>query len=65
MGSLTLPSSGSIYLDLSRIEPSWNRCGCKAQAGQFEIVSSELVLLETLVKPLMGVSWHCIKVSDI
>ncbi len=30
------------------LEPMWRL----AQVGQFEIVSSELVLLETLVKPL-------------
>jgi predicted nucleic acid-binding protein len=62
MGTLTLPSTGPIYLDASgfiysveRIEPystllapMWRQ----AQAGQFIIVSSELVVLETLVKPL-------------
>ncbi len=62
MGSLTLPSSGPIYLDTNGfiysveriepyrtlLEPMW----LQAQAAQFEIVSSELVLLETLVKPL-------------
>jgi len=62
MGSLTLPSSGPIYLDANGfiysveriepyralLEPMWRL----AQVGQFEIVSSELVLLETLVRPL-------------
>lgn len=62
MGSLTLPSAGPVYLDangfiysVERIEPHralldpmWQL----AQAGQFEVVSSELVILETLVKPL-------------
>ncbi len=62
MGSLTLPPSGPIYLDANGfiysveridpyhtlLEPMWRL----AQAGQFEIVSSELVILETLVKPL-------------
>jgi predicted nucleic acid-binding protein len=62
MGSLTLPSAGPIYLDANgfiysveriepyrtMLEPLWRL----AQAGQFEIVSSELVILETLVKPL-------------
>ena len=62
MGSLTLPSSGPIYLDANGfiysveriepyralLEPMWRL----APVGQFEIVSSELVLLETLVKPL-------------
>lgn len=62
MEPLTLPSAGPIYLDTNGfiysveriepyrtlLEPMWSH----AQAGQFEIVSSELVLLETLVKPL-------------
>jgi len=62
MGSLTLPPSGPIYLDANGfiysveriephrtlLEPMWRL----AQAGQFEIVSSELVILETLAKPL-------------
>ncbi|MDA0738394.1 MAG: type II toxin-antitoxin system VapC family toxin [Nitrospirae bacterium] len=62
MGSLTLPDSGSIYLDapafiysLEHIEPYCSLLGSvwlASQANQFEIVSSELVLLETLVKPL-------------
>ncbi len=62
MGSLTLPSSGPVYLDAkgfiysveriepyrALLEPLWLR----AQAGQFEVICSELVILETLVKPL-------------
>jgi hypothetical protein len=62
MGSLTLPPSGPMYLDANGfiysveriepyrtlLEPMWQL----AQAGQFEVVSSELVILETLVKPL-------------
>jgi predicted nucleic acid-binding protein len=62
MGTLTLPATGPIYLDASgfiysveRIEPYhallaplWGQ----AHAGQFVIVSNELVVLETLVKPL-------------
>jgi len=61
MGSLTLPPSGPIYLDANGfiyveridpyhtlLEPMWRL----AQTGQFEIVSNELVILETLVKPL-------------
>ncbi|MDE2640295.1 MAG: type II toxin-antitoxin system VapC family toxin [Chloroflexota bacterium] len=62
MEPLSLPSSGAVYLDASgfiysaeRIEPyrellapMWRQ----AQAGRFTIVSSELVVLETLVKPL-------------
>lgn len=62
MGSLKLPASGAVYLDadcfiysVERIKPycllleqMWQA----AQAGRFEVISSELVLLETLVKPL-------------
>ena len=62
MGSLTLPSTGPVYLDASGfiysveridpyrtlLEPMW----LQAQAGKFSIVSSDLVVLETLVKPL-------------
>lgn len=61
MGILILPSSGPIYVDASgfiysveRIEPYaglldplWRA----AQAQQFGVISSELTLLETLVKP--------------
>ena len=57
-----MPSSGPIYLDTSGfiysveriepyralLEPMWRQ----AQAGQFAIVSSDLAVLETLVKPL-------------
>ena len=62
MGSLLLPPNGPIYLNASGLiysveriepcrtllEPRWRQ----AQAGQFVIVSSDLVVLETLVKPL-------------
>ena len=62
MGSLALPSTGPIYLDASAfiysveliepyrelLEPVWRQ----AQGGQFTVVSSELVVLETLVRPL-------------
>ncbi len=62
MGSLELPSTGPVYLDASAfiysveriepyqalIEPMWQQ----AQAGQFTIVSSELVVSEILVRPL-------------
>lgn len=57
-----LPTSGSVYIDanaiiysVERIEPyrellapMWE----EARAGQFTLTSSELVLLETLIKPL-------------
>ena len=62
MGSLTLPTGGSVYIDanaiiysVERIEPyrellapMWQ----EARAGRFALASSELVVLETLVKPL-------------
>ncbi len=62
MGPLTLPANGPIYLDASGfiysveriepyrtlLEPMWRQ----AQAEQFTVVSSDLVVLETLVKPL-------------
>ena len=61
MGSLNLPASGPVYLDtnsfiysVERIEPYYSLLSplwSAASSGQFEIVSSELVLLETLVKP--------------
>ena len=62
MGALTLPDSGPLYLDScgfiysvervepyrTLLEPMWQQ----AAAGQFVIVTSELTVLETLVKPL-------------
>src|SRR5437773_7994301 len=62
MGSLIVPSSGLVYLDANPIiysvekhpaygpllEPLWQA----AHAKTIEIVSSDLVLLETLVGPL-------------
>lgn len=62
MGSLILPSSGSVYLDANAIiysyervapyssllDPCWNAAG----PGSFEIVTSELTFLEVLVGPL-------------
>ncbi len=62
MGALTLPDRGPIYMDtcgfiysVERIEPyrtliesMWRR----AQTGQFVIVTSELSIMETIVKPL-------------
>ncbi len=62
MGTLTLPASGSVYIDanaviysVERIEPyhqllapMWE----EARAGRFTITSSESVVLETLIKPL-------------
>ena len=62
MGPLTLPAGGSVYVDanaiiysVERIEPyrgllapMWQ----EARAGRFTLASSELVVLETLIKPL-------------
>ncbi|MDE2838657.1 MAG: type II toxin-antitoxin system VapC family toxin [Chloroflexota bacterium] len=62
MGTLMLPASGSVYIDanaviysVERIDPyhrllapMWE----EARAGRFTITSSELVVLETLIKPL-------------
>ena len=62
MGALTLPASGLVYIDTMTLiytverypaywpllEPLW----LAAQAGTIEIVSSELTLMETMVKPL-------------
>ncbi|NJL27624.1 MAG: type II toxin-antitoxin system VapC family toxin [Thermoanaerobaculia bacterium] len=62
MGSLTLPTGGPVYLDangfiysVERIEPYASLLQPLWQAAQnreLEIISSELVILETLVKPL-------------
>jgi hypothetical protein len=62
VGSLKLPTSGLVYFDSQAViysvethadywpllEPVWEA----AEAGAFEIVSSGLLLLETLVGPL-------------
>ncbi len=62
MGTLILPNSGSVYLDANGfiysvehiepystlLKPLW----LAAQQDQLEVISSELVLLETLTKPL-------------
>ncbi len=61
MGTITLPSSGSIYLDTSAViysvernepyltllAPAWQQ----AEAGHFVLVCSELVVSEALVRP--------------
>ena len=62
MGPLSLPSRGPVYLDANafiysaeRIEPYrtlLDPLWAEARAGRFSIVSSHLVVLETLVKPL-------------
>ena len=62
MGPLTLPPSGLIYIDASGLiysvervepyrtllEPMWQR----VQAGDLAIVSSPIIVIEALVKPL-------------
>ena len=62
MGSLALPAAGLVYLDASvliysvervepyrtLLEPMWRQ----AQDGELAIVSSPIVVIETLVKPL-------------
>ncbi len=62
MGTLILPVSGIVYVDTSPViysveenamysqllEPLWD----ELKAGQLIVVSSELILLETLVVPL-------------
>jgi predicted nucleic acid-binding protein len=62
MGTLNIPASSLVYVDTSTViysvekfpeyvpllAPLW----LKLQAGEIEIVSSELILMETLVLPL-------------
>ena len=62
MGPLILPTGGLVYVDanaiiysVERVEPyrsllapMWE----EARAGRFTLASSELVLLETLIKPI-------------
>lgn len=62
MGPLTLPGEGSVYIDTNvliysvermepyrtLLEPMW----AEANAQVFDILSSEIIVLEALVKPL-------------
>ena len=62
MGSLSLPALGPVYLDANGfiysvervepyrtlLEPLW----LQARAGEFDVASSDITVLETLVKPL-------------
>lgn len=62
MGSLRLPDGGPVYMDANAViysveriepyrtllEPMWQ----EARSGRFTLVSSEIIVLETLVKPL-------------
>lgn len=62
MGTLRLPSDGSVYLDtsaiiysieriepyLSLLAPAWQ----EAEAGRFVLICSELAIAETLVGPM-------------
>jgi len=68
VGTLKLPSSGLVYLDTQAViysvethadywpllEPVWQA----AEAGSFEIVSSELVLMETTLACCSSGSAH-------
>ena len=62
MGPLILPTHGPVYLDANGfiysvervepyrtlLEPMWQQ----ARAGEFDVASSDITVLETLVKPL-------------
>ena len=62
MGPLTLPTHGPVYLDANGficsvecvepyaalLEPMWQQ----AWAGEFDVMSRDITILETLVKPL-------------
>lgn len=62
MGSLTLPASGVLYVDTAPViytverhadyEPLLLPLWAALDAGTLEVVTSELTLLEVLVKPL-------------
>ncbi len=62
MGPLILPTGGSVYVDanaiiysVERVEPYSNLLAPmweEARAGRFTLASSELVALETLIRPL-------------
>jgi predicted nucleic acid-binding protein len=62
VGVLTLPTSGTVYLDangfiysIERIDPYrsiLDTLWLTVSAGQVKVVTSELTLLEVLVKPL-------------
>ena len=62
MGALTLPASGAVYLDangfiysIERIDPyraMLDTLWLTVSAGQVTVVTSELTLLEVLVRPL-------------
>jgi hypothetical protein len=62
MGSLSLPASGSVYVDAAPVIYAVERHADYAplllplwaamDAQQIEVVTSELTLLETLIKPL-------------
>jgi hypothetical protein len=74
MGQLVLPSSSRIYIDTavavysvewnpnyySLLEPLW----LKLQAGKIEVVSSELILMETLVLPLRNADTFLLNIYE-
>jgi len=75
VGTLTLPTAGSVYIDantaiysVEKIEPYWTclqPLWIAAQAGHFIIVSSELLFFETLVKPFQQGDAGLMKISPI
>ena len=62
MGPLILPTGGMVYVDANVVIYSVERVGPyhrllapmweEARAGRFTLASSELIVLETLIKPL-------------
>ena len=46
-----MPTASSTRLRRSRFDTSFHLCG-RQRVGQFSVINSELVVLETLVKPL-------------
>ncbi len=68
MGPLALPSTGLIYVDASSLiysvervepyrtllEPMWQ----EAQEGNLTVVSSPVLVVEVLVKPLRDAVWR-------
>ena len=68
MGPLILPTGGSVYVDANAIiysveriepyrsllDPMWE----EARGGRFTLASSELIVLETLIKPLREGNAH-------
>lgn len=74
MGQLTIPDNAAIYLDTAPViysverapgywnllEPLWDKC----QAKTIRLISSELLLLETLVFPIRSNNQPLIKLYE-